>query len=82
MDEDPIVQSLQAMADEVTPKPMVGKPRSDKLATVMEGLLTKPDFPKIMKVCEKYPRPENVPSLVIPDLPKDVDKTIDARAVK
>lgn len=39
-------------------------------------MITRPDFAKVMKVSE------NVPSLVIPKLPKDADKTIDSTVVK
>lgn len=35
-----------------------------------------------MKLTEKYPRPENVPRLSTPDVPQDVDKTIDPKVIK
>lgn len=50
MDEDP-TQQLQAMAEEVTPKPTLGPSRSEKLATVLDAMLSEPEFAKIMKLC-------------------------------
>lgn len=82
VDLDPISQRLQDIAQEVAPKPLVGPPRSDRLGPVMTAFLTKVDFAKVMKVCEKYPRPENAPMLVIPELPEDADKMFDAKTVK
>lgn len=45
-------------------------------------LVGKSDFPKVIKVYDKYPLPGNVPELVSPELTKDVDKTIEPKVVK
>lgn len=44
--------------------------------------MSKSEFTKVIKVCDKYPRPGNVPELVTPELTQDVDKSIDQKVVK
>lgn len=60
----------------------IGLDLSERIYSLVRALVRKSDFPKVMKVCDKYPRPGNVPELVTPELPQDVDKTIDQKVVK
>lgn len=48
----------------------------------MDVLVSKPDFQKSMKICDRLPCPENLPKLSVPELPLDADETIDRRIVK
>lgn len=70
------------MVKENAPKPLVGAALSENLGALMEVYVGKPDFTKVIKLTELYPRPQNVPSLVTPDLPQDMDKTIDNKVIK
>lgn len=81
-DVDPLVQRINTAVKENAPKPLVGPALSEKLGSLMEVYVSKPEFSKIIKITEEYPRPQNVPSLVTPDLPQDMDKTIDNRVIK
>lgn len=81
-DTDPLEQRIFHAVKECAPKPVVGPAVSANVGTLMDWYVSKPEFPKVMKLTEKYPRPENVPSLVTPEVPQDVDKTIDYRVVK
>lgn len=79
---DPLEQRIENAVQENTPKPVVGPAVSTKLGTLMDLYVSKPDFAKVIKMSEKYPRPENVPSLVTPDIPQEVDKTLDNKVIK
>lgn len=81
-DLDSLSQRIETAVKETTPKPTVGPPLSQKLGSLMEVYVGKPEFGKVIKMTETYPRPQNVPSLVTPDLPQDMDKTIDLKVIK
>ena len=49
------------------------KVHSDIASTVNEGILKQIDIPKLEKVCERFPPPENIPNLRVPALDSEVD---------
>lgn len=79
---DTLEQRIENAVQESSPKPVVGPAVSAKLGTLMDLYVSKPEFVKVMKISEKYPRPENVPSLVTPDVTQEVDKTLDNKVTK
>lgn len=79
---DPLEQRISSTIADSLPKPSQGPDLTDRVSSLVRALVGKSDFPKVLKVCEKYPRPGNVPELVTPELTQDVDKTIDAKVVK
>lgn len=81
-DVDPLEERINSAVKECAPKPVMGPPISQKIGTLMDLYVSKPEFAKVMKLSEKYPRPENVPSLSMPDVPQDVDKTVDQKVIK
>lgn len=81
-DIDPLIQRINTAVKENEPKPSVGPPISENLGSLMEVYVSKPDFSKVIKMTENYPRPQNVPSLVTPELPQDMEKTVDPKVVK
>lgn len=81
-DTDQLEQRIDHAVKECTPKPVVGPAVSSKVGTLMKLYVNKPEFLKCMKISEKYPRPKNVPSLQTPDVPHDVDKTMDQKVIK
>lgn len=81
-DEDVLAQMISTALKENTPKPVIGPAISEKLGSLVEVYVLRPDFTKVIKMAENYPRPQNVPSLTTPDLPRDMNKTIDQKVIK
>lgn len=81
-DSDPLEERINVAVKECAPKPIMGPPISAKLGTLMDLYVSKPEFLKVIKISEKYPRPENVQNLTSPDVPQDVDKTIDSKIIR
>lgn len=79
---DILTRRLQALREESEPKPVTGPPLSDDLALVVDMCVRKSEFLKMMKTCEKYPKPSNLVNLSIPELPKDSNQTIEQKVVK
>lgn len=79
---DLLTARLDALRAEGVPRPKAGPPVADHLVPVLNLFLAKSDFNKTMKVCDKYPRPENISQLSIPELPKDAGKIMDQKTVK
>lgn len=79
---DELDKKIEQAVNECAPKPKVGPRISEKVGTLMELYVAKPEFQKVIKLTDKYPRPENVPSLLTPDVTQDVDKTVDHKAIK
>lgn len=79
---DPLTARLNALRAEGVPKPITGPAVSEDLCPILNMFLSKSEFAKTIKVCEKYPRPDNITHLTIPELPKDAEKIIDHKAVK
>lgn len=80
-EQDTLTVRLNALRAEGIPKPITAPPVSEDLSPILNLFLAKSDFAKTMKICDKYPRPENI-NLGIPELPKDATKIIDQKAVK
>lgn len=81
-DIDPLSQRITSAVKENMPKPKIGPNVSDELGSLMEVYVAKPDFAKVIKMTENYPRPQNVPSISTPELPQDIDKTVDYKIIK
>lgn len=79
---DALTARMNALRAEGVPKPLLGPPISEDLAPILNVFLSKSEFIKTMKVCDKYPRPSNIDQLNVPELPKDASKIIDQKAVK
>lgn len=79
---DSLTARLNALRAEGLPKPVTGPAVSEDLAPILNVFLSKSEFVKTMKLCDKYPRPSNIDQLNIPELPKDASKIIDQKAVK
>lgn len=82
VDEDPLEQRISSTIAENVPKPTEGPHLTARVGSLMSALVAKPEYARNMKICEKYPRPGNVPELVTPELTQDVDKTIDQKVIK
>lgn len=81
-DQDCLEQRIMSTIADSQPKPSQGPDLSDNVSSLVRALVGKADFTKVMKVCDKYPRPGNVPELVTPELTRDVDKTVDHKVIR
>lgn len=81
-DQDELEKRILATIEESQPKPSQGPDLSDRISSLVRALVGKSEFAKVIKVCDKYPRPGNVPELVTPELTQDVDKTVDPKVLK
>lgn len=79
---DPLTDRLNVLRAEGVPRPVTGPGVSEDLCPVLGLFLAKSDFAKTMSICEKYPRPDNISQLTIPELPKDANKILDQKAVQ
>lgn len=79
---DPLEERISSTIADSQPKPIQGPDLTTRVSSLVRALVGKSDFPKVVKVCEKYPKPGNVPELVTPELTQDVDKTMDPKVVK
>lgn len=66
----PLTARLNWVGSQGVPKPVIGPPISEEISPFLDSFLSKPEFIKTMKVCEKYRWPENMHHLTIPELPK------------
>lgn len=81
-DLDPLEERISSTIADSQPRPIQGPDLTNRVSSLVRALVGKCEFPKVLKVCEKYPKPGNVPELVTPELTQDVDKTIDSKVVK
>lgn len=80
--QDQLTVRLNALRAEGVPKPVTGPVVSDDLVPILNLFLAKSDFTNKMTLHDKYPRPDNIQQLSIPELPKDANRIIDQKAVK
>lgn len=53
--EDLLTRQIGMTLAVASPKPTFGPPRTDKVAALLDLLVSKPDYNQVMKICEKYP---------------------------
>lgn len=82
VDQDELEQRISSTIAESQPKPSQGPDLADRVSSLVRALVGKSDVGRVVKVCDKYPRPGNVPELSTPELTQEVDKTLDQKVVK
>lgn len=79
---DPPLTMIKDTLLEGVDKPKVGAYLFKNVASLINVLVSKPDFSKVKKICKRYSCPTNVESLVMRETPSDVNKMMDNKTAR